>query len=199
MSSPQPPAGDPGQFQPPPSPQQPPPPPPLPPSYAQPMYPPQPYPGQSYQGQPYPGQPGSQPERIGAPWNVILVGVLTLVVGLADVVGGVILLVYRANLRLAYNLETTPANLLYAAIGAMIVGAIVIMLAFGIFRGSRLARAVIAFFAVIQIVAATGAAIVVTNVYGRMEAVGHAVVSMILLFLLFAGARTKAYFKQRKA
>ncbi len=147
----------------------------------------------SYPQQPYSQQPvAAQPAK--RPWNVTLVAIIALLIGLLDVAAGVAGLLYRNNVDLQENLGLNAANVAISSTVVLVVGAIILLLSFGLFSGSRLARGVIAFIAVVRIA---------FTVVGAILAVGWEIwgvfavefgLSVLLLLLLFAGSRTKAFF-----
>lgn len=171
--------------------------------------PPQPTPQQPYQQQ-YPTQtgypaagagyapagyqPATQPIR--RPWNVTLVALLTLLLGILDVVAGVLMLVFRNNIQFAYDIAMTPQNIFYAGIGAIVIGAVVMLLGFGLFGGSRFCRGVIALICFLRIAVGIIVIIVALGSNTRIEAGVHALLSIVVLLLLFGGARTKRFFRE---
>ena len=149
-----------------------------------------------------PGQVGYQPsqqlppvaQQPKRPWNVTLVAVITFLLGLLDIVGGVALLLMRndRSTREAVGLSATNIAIFGGVI--LVVGAIVLLLSFGLFGGSRLSRGVIAFFAVLRIALAVIGIVLTARVALWGGYAGDIGLSIIVLLLLFAGARTKAFF-----
>lgn len=142
---------------------------------------------------PAPGQPqASAPPR--RPWNVTLVAILALLVGLIDIVAGVALLLMRNDRSTQDAIGLTSTNIAVYGGVILIVGAIVLLLSFGLFGGSRMSRGVIAFFAVLRIALSVIGIVLTarTPLWG-----GYAFeifLSIIVLMMLFAGARTKLFF-----
>ena len=149
-----------------------------------------------------PGQVGYQPsqaipptpERPKRPWNVTLVAVLTFIVGVLDVAAGISALIFRNELRLQVELGLSANNIAISGAVVLVIGAVVLLLTFGLFGGSRLSRGVIAFFSVVRIALATVALVLATTINGRVGFLFDIVLSIILLLLLYAGARTKSFF-----
>lgn len=133
----------------------------------------------------------TQPKR---PWNVTLVAIIALLIGIIDVLAGVGALIFRNERRLQVEVGLTSTNLaIYGAV-ILIVGAIVLLLSFGLFGGSRLSRGVIAFLAVLRIALSVVGIVLATTTNARSAFTFDILWSVIVLLLLFAGARTKAFF-----
>lgn len=187
MSTPQPPVGgqpqDPAQGQPQPQYQ----PPAQPQQYQQP--PPQ------YQ-QPVAGyqQPAQVPVAAKRPWNVSLLAVLALLLAAFDIAIGLVVLLNRTSAKFVADSGTTKDNLTYFGIALIVVGAITLMLSIGLFGGSRLARGVIAFFCVLHIAAAIVVLILSGSTNTRIAQSANALIAIIVLMMLYSGARTKAFF-----
>lgn len=134
------------------------------------------------------------PVRPKRPWNVTLVAVIALLVGILDVLAGVGALIFRNERRLQVEIGLTATNLaIYGAV-ILVVGAIVLLLSFGLFGGSRLSRGVIAFLAVLRIALSVVGIVLATTMNARWAFTLDILFSVIVLLLLFAGARTKAFF-----
>lgn len=195
MSTPQPPVGgqpqDPAQgqpkYQPPAQPQQ----------YQQPQYQQPQYqqPAPQYQ-QPVAGyqQPAQVPVKAKRPWNVTLLAILALLLAAFDIAIGLIILLNRTDAQFVADSGTSKSNLTYFGIGLVIVGAITLMLSFGLFGGSRLARGVIALFCVLHIAAAIVVLIMSGSTNTRIAQSANALIAIIVLLMLYSGARTKAFF-----
>ncbi|MGV1035441.1 MAG: hypothetical protein ACOYD0_00250 [Candidatus Nanopelagicales bacterium] len=197
MSTPQPPVGgqpqDPAQGQPqyqPPAQQ---------PQYQQPQYqqpaPQYQQPTPQYQ-QPVAGyqQPTHVPVEAKRPWNVSLLAVLALLLAALDIAIGLIVLLNRTDAQFVADSGTSKSNLTYFGIGFIIVGAITLMLSIGLFGGSRLARGVIALFCVLHIAAAIVVLIMSGSTNTRIAQSANALIAIIVLLMLYSGARTKAFF-----
>jgi lysylphosphatidylglycerol synthetase-like protein (DUF2156 family) len=144
--------------------------------------------GQSVPGVPY------NIEKTKRPFKVTLVAFLTFLAGALDIVAGVLMLVYRNNIRFAYNIEMTPSNIFYTGIAAIVVGVLVVLLSFGLFGGSRLARAVVALVCFLRVAAAIVVVVVAVTQTARLDAVLQGALSVLVLLLLFSGAKTKRFF-----
>lgn len=143
-------------------------------------------------------QPSQQvppvPEAPKRPWNVTLVAIIAFLVGLLDVVGGVAALLFRNERRLQVEAGLSADNIAIYGGVFLIVGAIILLLSFGLFGGSRLSRGVIAFFAVLRIAFAVIGLVLATTMNARGLFLADIAFSAVVLLLLFAGSRTKAFF-----
>jgi hypothetical protein len=156
-------------------------------------YPPQP-PSQFGDPQSGPPQAALPPEAPRRPWNVTLVAILAFLIGLFDVAIGVGALLYRDDLQLQDQLGLNSANVVMSGGVLLVIGAIILLLSFGLFGGSRLSRGVIALFSVLRIaLAAIGLILAIgSNVWSVfLVEIGLAV---LILIMLYAGSRTKAFF-----
>lgn len=162
-------------------------------------YPPQPPAGQYPPPQPPGGYPAGQyppagpPASPGRPWNVTLVAIIALLIGLFDIAVGIVVLLYRNDAEFLYNTSLTPSEALTLGLVTLVVGAITLLLSFGLFGGSRLARGVIALLEVVRIAFGVYALIVAIGTT-RLSAVIEITIAVVVLLLLFAGQRTKAFF-----
>ena len=156
----------------------------------------QPYPYQGYQ-QPvgYP-QPPPYPPEVRRPWNITLVAIIALLVGLLDVVGGVWLLIFRNETRYQEYIGLNASNMAVYGAFILIVGAIVLLVAFGLFGGSRLARGVIAFLSVLRIAISVVGILLTDNTTIWGGYFGEIIIAVIVLCLLYAGERTRLFFRQ---
>ncbi len=155
-------------------------------------YPPQPPPQPGYPVTGVPPVPVSAPR----PWNVTLVAVIAFLLGLLDVAVGVGALLYRNEVQLQDQLGLNSANIAVSGGVILVIGAVILLLSFGLFGGSRLSRGVIAFISVVRMALA---------VVGLILAIGSDVwsaflveigVGLLVLILLYAGNRTKAFFSR---
>ncbi len=169
----------------------------------QPQYPQQPPAGQP-QYVPPPGYQYPQPvqtavvveQEIRRPFGVTLVALLALLIGTFDVCVGIYLLLNRNSLTFQLDLGMTTSAILSTGAVYLVVGAITLMLSIGLFGGSRLSRAVIALLCVIRLALAVYVVIVSPSMNSRTSAAVSGLISILLLLLLFGGARTKRFFAQ---
>ncbi len=149
---------------------------------------------------PPPAQQPQQPQlpitpgRVKRPWNVTLVAIIALLVGLIDVVAGVAALLFRNEVRVQLEAGLNANNIAIYGGVVLIIGAIILLLSFGLFGGSRLSRGVIAFFAVLRIAISVIGIVLATTMNARSVFLFDIALSIIVLLLLFAGTRTKLFF-----
>ncbi len=148
----------------------------------------------SYPPPPQQPQQPIVPERVKRPWNVTLVAIIALLVGLIDVVAGVAALLFRNEVRVQLEAGLNANNIAIYGGVVLIIGAIVLLLSFGLFGGSRLSRGVIAFFAVLRIAISVIGIVLATTMNARSVFLFDIALSIIVLLLLFAGTRTKLFF-----
>ncbi len=134
------------------------------------------------------------PGRVKRPWNVTLVAIIALLVGLIDVVAGVAALLFRNEVRVQLEAGLNANNIAIYGGVVLIIGAIILLLSFGLFGGSRLSRGVIAFFAVLRIAISVIGIVLATTMNARSVFLFDIALSIIVLLLLFAGTRTKLFF-----
>lgn len=161
--------------------------------------PPANYPAADAYAQGQVGYPPSQqipnvPDAPKRPWNVTLVAIIAFLVGLIDVAGGVAALLFRNERQLQIESGLSATNIAISGGLFLIIGAVILLLSFGLFGGSRLSRGVIAFFAVLRIAIAVIGLVLATSMNARGIFIADIAFSTIVLLLLFAGARTKAFF-----
>lgn len=146
-----------------------------------------------------PGYPPSQqvpvvPETPKRPWNVTLVAIIALLVGILDVAAGVAALLFRNEPRVQLEAGLNANNIAIYGGFVLIIGAIILLLSFGLFGGSRLSRGVIAFFAVLRISLSVIGVVLATTMNARSVFLFDIALSILVLLMLFAGTRTKNFF-----
>jgi hypothetical protein len=119
--------------------------------------------------------------------------VLGVISGALNVLGGIFVIIDRDEHRIISESGATPDELLVAGIAAIVVGAIVILLALGLGRGSRAARLVFGIFAVLNLAAG------LVNAFSyvgeqRTAGVVAAVIWAVILYLLYGSERDREYF-----
>lgn len=148
------------------------------------------------------GQVGYQPSQqlapvqdtLKRPWNVTLVAILALFIGLFDILVGVAVLLMRNDRETQLSAGLSAANLAVFGGVVLVIGAIILLLSFGLFGGSRLSRGVIAFFAVVRIALAVVGVVLTAKAEFWGGYAFEIALSVLVLLLLFAGRRTKAFF-----
>ena len=127
------------------------------------------------------------------PVLVTVIAVLMVISGILSMIAGVAIVVLRNNAEFVRESGETASTSLGIGIGALIVGALVTFLAFGLLRGSSTARAVIGVVEVLHII---GAVFMLIRYHGpyRSSAVGTIIFSVIVLWILFGTRKAQDFF-----
>lgn len=152
------------------------------------------YPSVSQAGYPQAPYDAGIPQRPKRPWNITLVAILSLLAGLIEAVAGVAALFARNEYQLQADTGLSSGEIAIYGLVSLVIGAVILLLSFGLFGGSRMARGVIAFFSVVHIALALGGMFLVHTTNYRINLGWQIFWSLIVLILLFAGTRTKAFF-----
>lgn len=139
-----------------------------------------------------PPQPNQAPAK--RPWNVTLVAIIAFLIGLLDVAAGIGALLFRNEPRVQLEVGLSASNIAIYGGFLLVIGAVVLLLSFGLFGGSRMARGVIAFFAVLRIAFSVIGLVIATTMNTRTVFLVDIAISVLVLLMLFAGTRTKAFF-----
>ena len=117
------------------------------------------------------------------PASVIVAAVLVFVAGAIDIISGAILLVQPD----APEIEATfggPEGVRGVAIGSIVIGAILVVLAYGVFRGNWIARMIVTVFEALSLISSLFLAVAYLG-----TAVGEwigVVISALILILLWS-------------
>ncbi len=124
------------------------------------------------------------------PGGVTLVAVLVWISGVLDIIGGVLLLFMQNDAELQSSLGGS-GGLLSAAVGGILLGAIVVVVANGLLRGRNSARLVITVVEVLSIVVGIFLAIAAPTLLSS-ELVG-VLLSVVVLALLWSRSASKYF------
>lgn len=120
----------------------------------------------------------------GRPGGVTLVAVLTWIQGFLDVIGGIILL-FNVN-NPAFEREFGYGDsVLIAGIAAIVIGVVIIVVARGLLRGSRVSRGIVTVFVLLSLVSAVYVAIAIPAQLAA--AIVSGLLSLVVLGLLWSG------------
>lgn len=148
---------------------------------------------------PPPSQPimyqQSAPARPPRPFAVTFVAVIALLIALADILTGIGLLAFHEDSHFLQSLGLTPSQSTGIGAISIVLGAVTLMLSIGLFGGSRLSRAVIAFIAVVRIAVSVVVLILPGGSQGNLSALVEIFISACIIALLYAGDRTSAFFR----
>jgi hypothetical protein len=128
------------------------------------------------------------------PIGVTIVAVLLLISGVLGLIGGIFGFVGAANMGSAsvegVVLDPLGLNLLS---GFFLLAAVLnIVFAFGILRGSRIARLIVTILQVLSII--SGVASLVMGGVGVWSGILNLVLPILIIVLLWVGEQTKAFF-----
>jgi len=127
------------------------------------------------------------------PILVTVIGLLAILSGVAQAVFGGLLLGLRKDVTFLADSKMTTDKVTYMAIALMAIGALTVLFAFGLLKGSGVSRALIGLIEVISIgfsiyiIAALDAA-------RRPSAIGNIVGAVIVVYFLFGTDKAKAFF-----
>jgi hypothetical protein len=127
----------------------------------------------------------------GRPSGVTFVGGLAFVAGIADLLLGLLLFLQIGNEELVARFGGTVIMIVFA-VSVMIVGLVILLVAGGLFNGSRGARVTEVIFQAYSIVVAVWVSIAAPSLL--WAALISLVVSVAVIVLLFTG-RANAYFR----
>jgi drug/metabolite transporter (DMT)-like permease len=127
------------------------------------------------------------------PGTVTVVVVLAWIAGILNIVAGIFVIIDRHDRNLRVDSAHTPDELLVWGIVAIILGAIYVLLASALGRGSRTARLVFGIVAVLNLAGGAYAAIAYSGEQ-RGSGVGSMVLSIIVLWLLYGTEKDREFF-----
>lgn len=128
---------------------------------------------------------------IARPGGVTLVAVLTWISGALDILGGTILL-FQTSVASTVEQFGGSSQLIASALLAILIGAVVIVVAVGLLRGSSGARVVVTVFQVLSILSSVFLAIAYPA--GAIGEYIGIVVALVVIALLWTG-RASAFFR----
>lgn len=127
------------------------------------------------------------------PFLVTIISLLMIVTGALQVLFGVVFLANRDDQAFLNDAEITTADLTRLAVVLLVVGAVSVLLAFSLLRGSRVARALVALVELAQI--AGGIYTIAELDSGhRASGIGAIVGAVLVLYFLFGTQKAKAFF-----
>jgi hypothetical protein len=127
------------------------------------------------------------------PGTVTLIMVLAIIAGILQIAGGIFVIIDRDDSRIRLDSASTPDELLWAGILAIIIGTIYILIAGALGRGSRGARLVFGILAVLNLAGGLYAMIAYSGEQ-RASGVVSAVFSVIVLWLLYGTEKDREFF-----
>ncbi len=127
------------------------------------------------------------------PGGVTVIMVLGILSGLLNIASGIFVIVDRHTRQLQNSSGSTGDELLAAGIVTILIGVVVILVAYELGRGSRVARLLLGIFAIINLAAGFYAAVAYT---GEQRSTGlvAGVIWAVVLYLLYGSDRDRDYF-----
>lgn len=127
------------------------------------------------------------------PFLVTIISIVMIVVGLFQAVIGITVLANRNDATFLADADVTTSQATTLGTALLIIGTLSVLLAFGLLRGSRIARAVIGLVEVAQIAAGIYA-LVEFDATRRASAVGSIIGALVVLYFLFGTDKAKHFF-----
>jgi len=131
-------------------------------------------------------------EAVGRPIGVAIVAVLAFLSGVVDVITGILLMFEGGNPEVA-NALGGPNGVLWAAIGSIFLGVVVLSLSFGIWLGRWVARMIVTVLEALSLIQSLFLAVAnLGNPVGEWASVLVSAIVMILLWTRPASAYFRA-------
>ncbi|GAB3631097.1 hypothetical protein GCM10027421_04500 [Microbacterium shaanxiense] len=131
------------------------------------------------------------------PFGVTLVAVFLFITGILSIMGGILGFIGSSN-GASETLEGVTLDGTGIAVLSgffVVVGVLNMIFAFGILRGSRVARAIITVLQLITII--SGVVALVTSGAQLWHGIYNLLLPILIVVLLWAGARTREFFASR--
>jgi hypothetical protein len=127
------------------------------------------------------------------PGGITLIMVLAIIGGIFEILGGIWIIIDRADHRLLNQSNLTENGLLGAGIVAILFGTVWILVALALGRGSRVARLVFGILAVLNLAAGLYALVAL---HGEQQWSGafQTAIAIIVLYLLYGSERDREFF-----
>ena len=127
------------------------------------------------------------------PFLVTIISIVMIVVGLFQAIIGATVLAERNDATFLADADVTSSQATGFGIALLVIGVLSVLLAIGLLRGSRIARALIGLVEVAQI--ASGIyALVKLDSSRQASAVGTIIGALIVLYFLFGTEKAKHFF-----
>ena len=134
------------------------------------------------------------------PFGVTIVTLLTWLVAVTDIAAGIAFAANAEDRSVRHDLGMTETELRSYGVALIVVGVLTALVAIGLGRGSRLARALVAFIMVLHV---GGAVYALTQISWEdqrnesLSAIWQIAISGLILFVLF-GNKADRFFEQRR-
>ena len=129
------------------------------------------------------------------PFGVSLISVLLIISGILDVVGGIVMLATRNDLEVRNALrDVSSGSVTTLAILTIVVGVLVLLVAFGLRRGANWARLLVAFVAIYRL-AVLFWSVIAYHAYHWYQALLPTAIYLLVAGYLFSDTEVKRYFE----
>jgi hypothetical protein len=135
----------------------------------------------------------AQPATTHRPGGITLIMVLAVINAIFGIIGGIWVIIDRADHRLLNQSGLTENGLLGAGIVAIILGCIGLIIALALGRGSRIARLLFGIWAVLSL---AGGLYALVGLHGEQQWSGafQVAIAIIVLYLLYGSERDREFF-----
>lgn len=123
-----------------------------------------------------------------------IVTVLMIIGGLLAIGGGIMVIALRNDDRFRFDVNESSNTILGLGIAAIISGLISILLAMGLRRGSRIARALVAIYEVLHIIGAIFAIIRLDHGTYFVGSIVSIVIAVLILYYLYGTQGAREFF-----
>lgn len=132
------------------------------------------------------------------PWNVTLVAVLGILLTISGLVTSVLAIIASTSASARAEIDASGSAILAFGVVGALWAIIMFILWLKFLKGSRASRAWLAFFVVLHIVFSVVSAISISGgAAGIASVLVISAFEIVVLFLMFGGERTKAFFAKR--
>jgi hypothetical protein len=130
------------------------------------------------------------------PFGVTLIGVIGVIQGIVVTIAGLALTVEHDDRDLVRHVGRTADEILGTGIGLIVVGAITLLVASALLRGSNFARWLIGVVEVFHLASGVYLLFGYDGAY-LWDGVVYIIIAVIVLYLLFGSARSETFFEDR--
>ena len=127
------------------------------------------------------------------PFLVTIISIVMIIVGAFQAIIGITVLLDRNDAEFLVEADITSSQATGFGVALLVIGSLSLLLAFGLLRGSRVARGLIGLVEVAQI--ASGVyALVQLDSARQASAVGMIIGALVVLYFLFGTDKAKEFF-----
>ena len=120
------------------------------------------------------------------PFGVSLLSVLLIIAGVADIIGGIVVLATRNDVQVRAALrDVSSGSLTTLAITMIFLGVLVVVVSFGLRRGANWARAVVAGVAIARLIILVWSVFAHHSYHWYQALLPEAIYTLVALYLFF--------------